>query len=85
MGVWEQVIPELTNDADNQYLMLHSILLRAHQQAATGKGGSNHALARSRNGLTAKIHMLADPFGRPLMFLLAVGQSHGILAAPILL
>ena len=29
--------------------------------------------------------MLADSFGRPLRFLLAAGQSHDILAAPILL
>jgi transposase len=35
--------------------------------------------------LTTKIHMLADSFGRPLRFLLAAGQSHDILAAPMLL
>ena len=29
--------------------------------------------------------MLADSFGRPLKFLLAAGQSHDILAAPLLL
>lgn len=29
--------------------------------------------------------MLADTFGRPLRFLLAAGQSHDILAAPLLL
>ncbi|AWM27720.1 Mobile element protein (plasmid) [Sinorhizobium fredii CCBAU 25509] len=30
---------ELTADHDNQYLMLDSTIVRAHQQAASGKGG----------------------------------------------
>ena len=37
--VWERVFDSLTRDRDNQYLMLDSTLVRAHQQAATGKGG----------------------------------------------
>lgn len=38
-GVWERVFEHLTTDPDNDYLMLDSTLVRAHQQAATGKGG----------------------------------------------
>jgi putative transposase len=38
-GVWEKVFASLIKDRDNQYLMLDSTLVRAHQQAATGKGG----------------------------------------------
>lgn len=38
-GVWERVFAQLTADFDNDYLMLDSSLVRAHQQAATGKGG----------------------------------------------
>lgn len=38
--VWERVFADLTQDRDNQYLMLDSTLVRAHQQAATGKGGA---------------------------------------------
>ena len=38
-GVWERLFNDLAKDADNQYLMLDSTLVRAHQQAATGKGG----------------------------------------------
>ena len=38
-GVWDQVFASLIKDRDNQYLMLDSTLVRAHQQAATGKGG----------------------------------------------
>ena len=39
-GVWERVFASLTADPDNEYLMLDSSLVRAHQQAATGKGGT---------------------------------------------
>ena len=38
-GVWERVFADLTKDRDNQYLMIDSTMVRAHQQAATGKGG----------------------------------------------
>ena len=39
-GVWERIFAALTVDRDNDYLMLDSTLVRAHQQAATGKGGT---------------------------------------------
>jgi putative transposase len=38
-GVWERIFAALTADPDNQYLMLDSTVVRAHQQAASGKGG----------------------------------------------
>ena len=38
-GVWERMFETLIRDRDNQYLMLDTTLVRAHQQAATGKGG----------------------------------------------
>jgi len=38
-GAWERVFEALIKDRDNQYLMLDTTLVRAHQQAATGKGG----------------------------------------------
>jgi putative transposase len=39
-GVWERVFAHLIDDPDNEYIMLDSTLVRAHQQAATGKGGT---------------------------------------------
>ena len=39
-GVWEKVFASLTADPDNDYLMLDTTLVRAHQQAACGKGGT---------------------------------------------
>lgn len=38
-GVWEKVFAHLIDDPDNNYLMLDSTLVRAHQQAAIGKEG----------------------------------------------
>ncbi len=38
-GVWDRVFADLIKDRDDQYLMIDSTLVRAHQQAATGKGG----------------------------------------------
>ena len=38
-GVWERVFKVLTAGRKNDYLMLDTTLVRAHQQAATGKGG----------------------------------------------
>jgi hypothetical protein len=41
------VYSALTADRDNQYLMIDSTIVRAHQHAASGKGGPNQALGRS--------------------------------------
>jgi transposase len=38
-GLWERIFEALTSDPDNQYLMLDSTIVRAHQQAVSGKGG----------------------------------------------
>jgi len=45
-------------------------------------GASDQALGRSRGGLTTKIHMLADTFGRPLRFIITAGQASDITQAP---
>ncbi len=52
-GVWERVFADLIEDTDNRYLMLDSTLVRARQQATTGRGagakrgGLNPAVGRS--------------------------------------
>ncbi|MGI9383411.1 MAG: IS5 family transposase [Methyloligellaceae bacterium] len=85
-GVWERIFATLTADPDNDYLMLDSTLVRAHQQAANRKRGDrNQALGRSRGGLTTKIHLAADARGRPLRVLLTPGQAGDAPQAPALL
>ncbi len=38
-GVWERVFEVLIADRANDYLMLDSTIVKAYQQAASGKGG----------------------------------------------
>lgn len=38
--VWEKVFESLIQDRNNAYLMLDSTIVKAHQQAVTGKGGA---------------------------------------------
>lgn len=39
-GVWERIFAKLIDDPKNEYVMLDATLVRAHQQAATGKGAA---------------------------------------------
>jgi transposase len=45
----------------------------------------DHALGRSRGGLTTKIHLACDGRGRPLAVLLTAGQRHDSVCARLLL
>lgn len=38
-GVWERVFGALAQDADNEYAMIDSTIVRAHQHSAGAKGG----------------------------------------------
>ena len=39
-GIWERIFETLIEDPDNEYMMIDSTIVRAHQQATTGKGGA---------------------------------------------
>jgi len=47
-GIWEKVFEDLIKDRRNEYLMLDSTLVRAHQQATTGRGSGSKKGARIR-------------------------------------
>ncbi|MFD5514628.1 IS5 family transposase [Streptomyces sp. NPDC127066] len=85
-GTWERVFTALMAQADadedlNWVVSVDSTIVRAHQHAAgarkkgapAGEPG-DHAIGRSRGGLTTKIH-LADDRCRPLAFHLTAGQA----------
>jgi putative transposase len=42
-GGWERKFDTLTAGRDNTYLMFDSTIVRAYQQAATGKGAKDHS------------------------------------------
>lgn len=68
---------------DLQAWMIDSTAVRATRvSSGTEKKGADepadHALGRSRGGLTTKIHMFCDTNGTPLRFLLSGAQASDI-------
>ncbi|MFD7749024.1 IS5 family transposase [Streptomyces sp. NPDC059698] len=64
-------------------ISVDSTIVRAHQHAAGGKRGwstgdeaGDHALGRSRGGLSTKVHLACDGLGRPLGFVLSGGNAN---------
>ncbi|MFI5571923.1 IS5 family transposase [Streptomyces sp. NPDC051740] len=93
-GVFTQALQQIQAHADaagdiDWLVQIDSTIVRAHQHAAaTGrKGGSSgdkpddHALGRSRGGLTTRIHLACDGRGRPLAILLTPDQRHDSICA----
>ncbi len=39
-GIWEIIFQVLLDDPDHRYVMIDSTIVRVHQQAACGKGGT---------------------------------------------
>ncbi|WP_435887034.1 IS5 family transposase [Streptomyces griseofuscus] len=86
-GTWERVFIALMAQADadedpNWAVSVNSTVVRAHQHAAGArkKGApadepGDHAIGRSRGGLTTKIHLAADGRCRPLAFVLTSGRA----------
>lgn len=65
IGVWQRVFEVLLHDSDNEYAMLDSTIVRAHQHSA----GKNQAIGRSKGGLSTKIHPHIDALGNPTGFI----------------
>ncbi|WP_399441020.1 IS5 family transposase [Streptomyces sp. WAC08241] len=86
-GTWDRVFAALLAQADAEgdldwVVAVDSTIVRAHQHAAGArpKGAPagephDHALGRSRGGLTTKIHLAADGRCRPLAFVVTPGQA----------
>ncbi|WP_370531692.1 IS5 family transposase [Streptomyces venezuelae] len=93
-GTWEKVFTALLARADAEgdldwVVAVDSTVVRAHQHAAGArpKGAPagepvDHALGRSRGGLTTKIHLAADSRCRPLAFVVTPGQAGDAPAFP---
>jgi transposase len=76
----------LAADADNEYAMIDSTIVRAHQHSAGAqKSGEDQAIGRSRGGLSTKIHALVDALGNPIDFFLTGGEAHDLVGADQLL
>ncbi|HEX3664003.1 MAG TPA: IS5 family transposase, partial [Rhizomicrobium sp.] len=79
-GIWKKMFALLAADADNEYAMIDSTIVRAHQHSAGAqkKNGEDQAIGRSKGGLTTKIHALVDALGNPTAFFLTQGQAHDL-------
>ncbi len=87
-GVWRRVFETLASDADNEYVMIDSTIVRAHQHSAGAKKKGPEqcqAIGRSRGGLTTKVHATVDALGNPTGFHLTSGQAHDLEGADVLL
>ncbi|WP_425357057.1 IS5 family transposase [Streptomyces inhibens] len=86
-GTWERVLTALMSQADadedlNWVVSVDSTIVRAQQHSAGARKKGppagephDHALGRSRGGLSTKIHLAADARCRPLAFVLTAGQA----------
>ncbi|WP_405748379.1 IS5 family transposase [Streptomyces sp. NBC_01411] len=92
-GTWERVFTALLTQADAEgdlgwVVAVESTVVRAHQHAAGARKRApagepaDHALGRSRGGLTTKIHLAADGLCRPLAFVITPGQAGDAPAFP---
>jgi transposase len=86
IGVWERIFEALVRDHKNQYLMLDSTVVRAHQQAARGaKRELRKGSGAFQRRFNSKIHLLCNQLGEPLRFLLTGGQGNDCIQAIALL
>ncbi|MEU5281720.1 IS5 family transposase [Streptomyces asoensis] len=86
-GTWEKILAAVlaAADADDDIdwtVSVDSTVVRAHQHAAGARkkrrpapASADHALGRSRGGLSTKIHLAADGGARPLAFTVTAGQA----------
>ncbi|HST93018.1 MAG TPA: IS5 family transposase [Brevundimonas sp.] len=85
MGVLDAMLSVLARDADLEWLMIDSTIVRAHQHAAGArreKGGPDaQGLGRSRGGLSTKIHAATEALGLPVRLIGSPGQNNDITVA----
>jgi transposase len=84
-GIWAKLLSVLTQEADTEYVMIDSTVVRAHQHSAGGRDPNQQAIGRSRGGLSTKIHALTDALGNPTRLLLTPGQAHDLVGSDVLL
>ena len=85
-GVWVDVFSSLAERSPESMAFIDSSIIRAHQHAAGGKkGGAEHAIGRSRGGLSTKINAVVDENGLPIRLSLSAGQASDKAAAPALI
>lgn len=81
----EVIFDHLAQDADNEYAMIDSTIVRAHRHSAGAlKKGAARSLGAAK-GLSTKIHTDFDALGNLVGFHLSGGQGCGLDGADVLL
>ncbi len=82
-----KIFKYLAADADNEYGMIDSTIVRAHQHSAGAikKQSEDQAIGMSKGRLSTKIHATTDALGNPTSFALTPGQAHDLDGADLLL
>lgn len=84
-GLWERLLQFCAQDADLEYVMIDSTIIRAHACAAGYGNQDEQGLGRSKGGFTSKIHAKVDALGNPLQIIVTAGQRSDYTQAEILL
>ncbi|MEU2770974.1 IS5 family transposase [Streptomyces diastaticus] len=87
-GTWHRIFTAVLAEADaagdvDWTVSVDSTVCRAHQHAAgarkgrrrPGRARRDHALGRSRGGLSTKVHLASDARARPLAVVVTAGQA----------
>ncbi|MEU2247214.1 IS5 family transposase [Streptomyces sp. NPDC019224] len=81
-GTWERILTAVDKGDDVGWTVsVDSTVCRAHQHSAGARKGvrrpepEDHALGRSRGGLSTKIHLASDSRARPLGIYVTAGQA----------
>jgi transposase len=86
MGVLDDMLAVLAREADLEWLMVDSTIVRAHQHAAGARkvkrGADAQGLGRSRGGLSTKIHAATEALGLPIRLIGTLGQRNDIRLRP---
>src|SRR6201990_2352843 len=75
-GVWDRIMDSLAAAHDAAVQMIDTSIVRVHQHAACIARNRSQSMARSRGGLTSKIHAVVDTNGLPVRLGLAAGEAH---------
>jgi len=86
-GLWSYLLKHFEdNEADKEYLMIDSSVVRVHQDATRYKNDPlAEAIGRSKGGISTKIHFICDALGYPISFILTGGERGDATQATALL
>ncbi|MFC0500560.1 IS5 family transposase [Asaia krungthepensis] len=89
MGIFARMMDGLAaGRLDHQTIMMDAAYLKAHRTASSlqiKKGGPGRLIGRTKGGMNTKLHAVTDRNGRPIRFLMTVGQISDYTGAAALL